>query len=176
MIQLRQKALLHIYAAAADLPAPVYRDILRRAAGVSSAADRSLSQGGFERAMAALETVLFQRVAAGEVDNPVGRCRYIQSQTYWRAKLPREGLINSRQAYRIQDLWTRLQEFLPEADRNLGYLAGIIRKATGKPDPGYTCLTCAEADCLINALRDRLAHAISHQPSAISHSSEEVPF
>jgi hypothetical protein len=160
MIQNKQKMLLHIYADAAGLSDPAYRDHLRHAAGVSSASDRALTQSGYERAMAALETVLFMRVHAGEVANPIGHSRYITSEFYWRTKLPRVGFINSRQAYRIQELWNRLQEYLPPEHRTLIYLGGIIRKATGKPDPGYTCLTAAEADSLIDALKDRLAHAL----------------
>jgi hypothetical protein len=128
--------------------------------------------------MAALETVLFQRVHAGEVPNPIGRRRYIASEFYWRTKLPRAGMINSRQAYKIQDLWGRLQEFLPVEHRTLSYLAGIIRKATGKPDPGYSCLTSSEAESLINALKDRLSHFLRHPSSVICRLSEEeaVPF
>lgn len=179
MISKSQKMLLHIYADAAGLSDPAYRDHLRHAAGVSSASDRTLSQQGFEAAMAALETVLFMRVHAGEVSSPIGRSRYITSEFHWRTRLPRVGYINSRQAYKIQELWTRLQQFLAPDQRTLVYLAGIIRKATGKPDPGYTCLTAAEADSLINALKDRLAHAVRPPaPCAMPHAEEEevVPF
>lgn len=171
--------LLHVYADAAGLSDPTYRDHLRHAAGVSSASDRTLSQQGFEAAMAALETVLFMRVHAGEVSSPIGRSRYITSEFHWRTRLPRVGYINSRQAYRIQELWTRLQEYLPAEQRNLVYLAGIIRKATGKPDPGYTCLSSGEADALINALKDRLSHSIRSGVSERERSQpeeEEVPF
>jgi len=168
MINARQKMLLHVYASAAELPDPIYRDHLRHAAGVSSAADRTLTQQGFEQAMAALETVLFLRVRAGEVPNPIGRSRWIGSETYWRSRLPRAGMINSRHAHAIGQLWTRLQEYLPQEDCNLQYLSGIIRKATGKQDAGYTCLTAGEAECLINALKDRLSHALK--------TSQEVPF
>lgn len=178
MIQNKQKMLLHIYAGAAGLEDPVYRDILLHAAGVSSASDRSLTQSGFEQAMAALETVLFLRVHAREVKNPIGHSRYIQSEYYWRRRLPREGLISRRQAYKIEELWILLQRYLPEEDRNLVYLGGIVRKATGKTDPGYTCLTSKEADCLIDALKDRLAHALhrSEPPVEVAEELEEVPF
>jgi hypothetical protein len=174
MIQNKQKMLLHIYADAAGLSDPTYRDHLRHSAGVSSASDRALTQSGYERAMAALETVLFMRVHAGEVANPIGHNRYITSEFYWRSKLPREGMINSRQRYRIEELWTRLQQYLAADQRTLAYLAGITRKATGKPDPGYTCFTAGEADSLIDALKDRLAHAIK-QPVP-SPEEEVVPF
>ena len=160
MISKHQKMLLHIYAAAARLPDPIYRDYLLRSAGVSSATDRGLTQSGFDCAMATLETVLFQRVHAGEVANPIGRNLYIRSEFHWRLKQPRPGMINSRQAHKIEELWTRLLGYLAWDDRNLLYLGGIIRKATGKADPGYSCLTASEADHLIDALNDRLAHAL----------------
>lgn len=160
MIHASQKMLLHVYAGAARLSDPTYRNYLAAAAGVNSAADPSMSQSGFEAAMAALETVLFQRVAAGEVPDPRGRNRYIRSEFYWRDKLPKAGLINSRQAHRIEGLWIALCNWLPPEQRNLEYLGRIVRKATGKRDPGITALTDREAGCLIDALKDRIAHAI----------------
>jgi hypothetical protein len=175
MIKPSQKSLPHIYASAARLSDPAYRDQLRHAAGVSSCSDPKFTQSGWENVMAALETVLFMRVHAGEVPNPIGRSRYILTEFYWRHRLPREGMINSRQAYKIQDLWTRLQEYLPEEHRNLVYLGGIIRKSTGKTDPGFTCLTGAEAESLINALKDRFAHALSSRPSLPSVQNVPVP-
>lgn len=176
MIQNKQKMLLHIYAGAAGLEDPVYRDILLHRAGVSSASDRAMTQSGFEQAMAALETVLFLRVHAREVRNPIGNSRYILSEFYWRRRLPREGLISRRQAYKIEELWVLLQRYLPDEDRNLVYLGGIVRKATGKTDPGYTCLTSREAECLIDALKDRLAHALKRDdPFAEIPETEQSP-
>ena len=160
MIQSSQKRLLHIYAHAAGLSDPTYRNHLVQAAGVSSAADPNLTQSGFESAMASLETVLFQRVAAGEVPDPRGRSRYILEEYYWRNKLPRSGLINSRQAHRIESIWQQLCQWLPAENRNLEYLGGIVRKSTGKRDPGYTALTSYQAANLIDALQDRLSYAV----------------
>jgi hypothetical protein len=180
VIDRKQKMLLHLYADAAGLSDPAYRDQLRHAAGVASAADRTMSQTGFERAMAGLETVLFFRVDAGEVPNPIGRSRWIRSRNYWRGRLPKQGMLNSRHAHRIEQLWNLLQDYLPEEHRHLNYLAGIIRKATGKRDPGYTSLTASEAECLINALKDRLAHALPgseiSNPASQVHDQEPVPF
>jgi hypothetical protein len=176
MIRATQKALPHIYADAAGLSDPAYRDQLRHAAGVSSVADRSLSQAGWERIMAALETVLFLRVHAGDVPDPRGHSRYILEEFYWRNKLPREGRINSRQAYKINTLWRDLQVHIEPDQRNQAYLAGIVRKATGKTDCGYTAFTANEADALINALKDRLAHSLRSGGSDRSvRSTQEVP-
>jgi hypothetical protein len=174
MIHPQQKALLHIYKGAAALSDPSYRQYLAQAAGVSSAADPRFNQAGFETAMASLETVLFQRVETGEVPDPRGRSRYIQDEYYWRNRLPRSGQITSRQAHRIEELWSDLVSFLPVHQQTLDYLGAIVRKATGKPDPGYTALTHREAACLIDALCDRIAHAhITHSPDQLE---EVVPF
>lgn len=177
MIAHSQKMLLHIYAQAADLSDPTYRNYLAQAAGVASAADPAFTQDGFDVAMAALETVLFQRVDAGEVEDPRGRNRYIRDEFYWRNKLPRSGLINSRQAHRIKELWGRLCEWLPPEQRNLDYLGAIVRKSTGKRDPGWSALTSYQASHLIDALQDRLAHALKNaQITRREPELEEAPF
>lgn len=155
-----QKMLLHEYARAAHLNDPTYRNYLRAHAGVKSAADRAMSQSGFEATMAALETVLFQRVAAGEIPSPLGVSRYIRAEFYWRKKLPQTGFINSRQAHKINELWASLTGHLPPGQSSGAYLAGIILKATGR-DVGFLSLTQPEAASLIDALQNRLAHCIS---------------
>lgn len=166
--------LLHIYADAARLDDPTYRSCLREHAGVVSAADPDFSQHGFDHSMAALETVLFERVHRGMVTNPLGKNRYIRDETHWRDRLPRRGHLNTRQVYKINELWTRLQEYLDPAQRNLLYLTGIIRKATGKLDSGFSALTSSEAENLIDALKDRLSYAIANPQSEIP--LEEAPF
>ena len=164
MLHNRQKFYLHHYARLAQINEPTYRNILREKASCSSAADRSFGQAGFEQAMAALETVLFTRVRAGEIANPLGSDKWIHSEFYWRRRLPRSGVINTRQAWQIEKLWAGLCPYLPHDKRNMDYLGGIIRKATGKRDAGYAALTFNEAALLIDALKDRLAHAIK-QPA-----------
>jgi len=161
MLNRRQKFLLHHYARAAQIPEPIYRSTLRHTAGCSSAADPDFSQSGFERAMAALETSLFQRADLGRCPDPLGADRYITREYYWRNRLPRSGCINSRQAHRMRELWTRLQNYLPDEHRNLDYLGRIIRKATGRTEVGLTALTAPQAAALIDALTDRLSFAIT---------------
>ena len=163
MIHPKEKALLHIYADAAGINRPTYLNVLRVRAGVSSAADRRMTQTGFEQAMASLETLLFERVAAGLCSDPIsGGNRWIRSEYYWRRKLPQTGFINSRQARAIELLWDRLKEFLPTEHCGLPYLSGIIRKATGRESVGYAALTAQEAAAVLDALRDRLAYAARH--------------
>lgn len=160
-----QKALLHIYKAAADLPDHQYRDILRRHAGVPSAADHRITQAGFESAMAALEAALFDRVRAGLVPDPtIGANRYIHSEEYWRNKIAARGAINSRQLWKIDQLWTLLLDYLPEDARNQAYFRGIIKQSTKRHLDLYE-LTNLQAGHLIDALKDRLAHALSGRPA-----------
>ena len=160
MINNTQKALIHIYKATAKLDDPSYRNLLREYAGVSSAADRRFTQAGFERVMAALETVLFERVHRGRIMNPLyGESRYITKEFHWRGRLPAEGYINSRQICKIEDLWARLCASLPGDKQTLDYLAAIIRKATGEEHVGFGALTSTQASHLIDALRDRINYA-----------------
>lgn len=164
-LQPKQKFLLHHYARAAALEEPHYRALLQANAHVPSAADRRFAQDGFDRAMAALESLLFDRVERGIVLDPLSRGdRWIRSRTHWQRRLPAAGLINTRQAHKIAELWARLQESLPPASRQLSYLCGIIHKSTGKRDIAVHALTNREADHLIDALVDRLGHAVSAPP------------
>lgn len=160
MLQKSQKIIIHEYSRAARLSDPAYRDILHARAGVGSAADKDFSQSGFDQVMAALETVLFERVERGDVPDPLGHSRYIRSERYWRDRLDTHGRINSRQYQRIRQLWDQLCKWLPDDKCNTGYLAGIVCHATRKPDIGVTALTSGQAWCVIEALKDRLAYAI----------------
>ena len=65
MIGQRQKFLMHHYPRVAGLSQATYHRVLLSCAGVRSAADRAMSQDGFERCMAAFETMLAERVAQG---------------------------------------------------------------------------------------------------------------
>ena len=164
MLNNKQKMFLHIYADAASLSDPAYRDILKTHAGVCSSADRMFSQAGFDGAMSALETVLFDRVHAGVVPDPRGQVRYISSEFYWRTRNPGVGRINSRQAHKINQLWNQLCEWIPADQHAVVYFAGIVHRATGKQDIGLSALSSSEADSVINALKDRLSYAIRKQP------------
>ncbi len=176
----KQKGLAHIYKSAAKLGDQDYRNLLRAAAGVRSCADPEMSQDGFERLMASLESVLDDRLARGEVPTP--RDRHITSLSYWRSKLPREGRINSRQEKLIRQLWAQLQPHLPTWQQGNDYLAAIVAKSTGNKHIGRHALTREEASLVINALRDRLSYAVrATQPKPNPHPTpkeklEDAPF
>jgi len=163
----RQKAILHIYKAAAALSEPTYRNYLRTYGGVQSSADPRLSQSGFDSIMAALETILWQRVDLGSVPDPRARGRKIASTHYWRSRCPDNGLINNRQLHCIEQLWSQLTEFLPDEQCSDVYLRGIARKATGQEVGSLFILAHKSAGLLIEALKDRLAWSIrSANPEA----------
>jgi hypothetical protein len=155
-----QKALIHIYKTAAALPDHQYRQILAENSGCRSAADERMSQSGWEKAMASLEGVLFDRVSRGLVPNPIGRNRWIKTEFYWRNRLPRGGKINTRQHHTIRELWDQLTPYLPESCRTTAYFSGIVEQATKKGDLGVTALTSHESGLVIDALKDRLTYAI----------------
>lgn len=160
----QQLHLVHRYAALARLPDGAYRALLLAKSNCTSCADPQFDQRGFDLVMAALETVLFQRVEAGLVADPVGVDRFVRNEFHWRNRLRPADLVSRRQAHHIEELWSELCRELPEDKRNLGYLAAIIVKATGKRNVGWESLTQTEASHLIDALTDRLAHNTRHNP------------
>ena len=184
MIKDNQKKLPHIYASAAGLNVATYRNTLRAATGCSSCCDPRFNQAKFERAMASLETVLFLRVAAGQCENPIGKSRWIQNEFYWRNKLPNDGMITSRQLHEVKRLWDELQQYLHGERHTMGYLMAIIHKATGQYATAYGALSQQQADCLIDALKDRLAYCRkdadqshnSHSSHTSHSSADDFPF
>jgi hypothetical protein len=160
MIGQRQKFLMHHYPRVAGLSQATYHRVLLSCAGVRSAADRAMSQDGFERCMAAFETMLAERVAQGQVPSPVGRDRWILSLFYWRRKVPADGCANSRQVYRIRQMWDLLSDSLPHSHRTHDYLHRIITRCIGQSAPKDLCaLSTAQAGWVMDALADRLAYA-----------------
>jgi hypothetical protein len=153
-----QKGLVHIYAGAARLAEPDYRNILRSATGATSAASRQLSQHDFDEAIARLEAVLDYRVQEGIVPFPANR--KISDLHYWRDRLPRSGMVNSRLAFKIRAWWERLLPYLPESDRNDRYLIGIASHACASRVSSITDLRSSQAGLLIEALKDRYRHAL----------------
>jgi hypothetical protein len=156
----KQKALLHIYKDAAGISDPVYRGILFETAGVKSSADRNMTQDGFDRAMAALEAVLFDRVARNAVKDPRGVNSWIKSADHWRRKLPQAGRMNSRQLFKLRRAWDILGEFLDTGQHTDAYLSGIVLQSVGRSINDWSDLSSAEAGFVIDALNDRITAAI----------------
>jgi len=169
MIQNNEKMLIHIYAQAAGVRGPHYRQLLKATTNKDSSADPAFSHADCDRILASLETILFDRVHRGEISDPrTNGHKWIKDEFHFRTRCRGPGLINSRQAHIIDQLWTELQPWLQTEQRVPSYIAGIIRKATGRFDIGLTALSSSDAGHVIDALKDRLASAIK--------SSNEVPF
>lgn len=207
MLKPREKALLHIYPDLAGIPDVLRRDVLRGATGCVTARDPDLDHDDFVSAMAAYETILWDRVdrglladprdctvcgrrlksAIGNMTSPLAACPegcerrrvYTWSRDYWRNRLPSQNGANSRQLWKLRQIWTLLLDYLPEEERTDAYLAGIVAHShRGSPRPpsnyleaggmAWHKITPSEAHCAIEAIKDRLAHAVT-QPT-------EVPF
>jgi hypothetical protein len=191
MISSREKAFLHIYPDLASMSDQDRRDVLVHAAGVESSADPRMTHDGVNRAMAAYETILWYRVDKAVVPDPrkcpvcgrpmrhigngygdcpegcVSRRRiHAWDRTYWRQRLPAQNGANTRQIWKIKELWSLLQDYLPEESRTDVYLAGIIEKAA--PRAGiyangaiaWQNLAESAAHLAIEALKDRLRYAV----------------
>lgn len=166
MIAARQKFLLHHYARVAGLSDEEYRVILSETVGVRSSTAPAFGQAGFDRVMARLEEALCERVAAGVITDPIGRDRWITTRDYWRRRCPSATRLSTRQAARIRELWGAAQESLPPAARTLGYLRGVMERATGRQDIGTRGLSPREAAQVIDALQALSSRDLCHKTPA----------
>lgn len=172
-----QKIRIHQYAKWADMPDPEYRQTLITATGKRSVTAPGFGQSDYDRAMAAIEAILWNRIDEAIVEDP--RAKGIAlDRYYFRDNLPKKGCINSRIRKKLSDLWSILCDYLPQEEQTHGYLAGIIAQA------GNVCVVNfyyngqlqwenipLEAGRLaIEGLKDRLKYAV-REPA-----KEEVPF
>ena len=158
----KEKALLNIYREAAKMKELEYRQLLLSCSGCESLRDDAFDPVHFRAAMARLETLLFARVAEGLIPNPRGRNQYIRSETYWREqarKVDLPGFMTSAQKARIDELLACLQKPLG-AQYNANYIGGIVARATRRRPGDGRPLTNAEARNVIDALQDKLKHAV----------------
>lgn len=168
MITKREKMLLHLYADAAGLDHSAYVAHLSDETGKSSSADPEFSHADADAMLCRLEAVLWGRVAAGEVPRPVSA--WIRDEFHFRRKCSTTSArLTTRQAWKIDTLWTQLGEFLP--DPSADYLARIVARAVGRPT-SVSLLTQHDAALVITALQDRLRYALA----AARRDAETVPF
>ena len=150
----REKALLHIYADASGIARATYVNILREHAGVSSSADPDMSQGGYRRAMAALERCLWAAVDAGRVD-PASLPAWISRRGYWASRCPqRRELVGPSKVHLIHALQDELGMVLDgtalERDQ---YIQASMERAIKTRVAQVSDLTDRQADVVINLLR-----------------------
>ena len=103
---------------------------------------------------------------------------YAWKRTYWRDKLPADTSANTRLVWKVKRYWKLLLCYLPEAEQNDHYLAGIIAHTTDTTSRrdellegdsiAWPRVTPEEARRTIEALKDRLTHAVNKHAEATS--------
>ena len=154
----QQKGLIKSYQRYAGMSDPDYRDLLHTYAGATSSRDRHLTQFHFDVVMPLIET----RAHLAET-NGLTRGRKpskLSNWYYWRNKAPGKGQASSRELWKIEQVWKMLTPLLPESERGHAYLCGIASHATGEKISHLHTLTVSQALAVIEALKDRLAHAM----------------
>ena len=102
----------------------------------------------------------------GECQEGCGRRKvYAWHPRHWRNTIPQGNGANSRQIWKLRQVWTLLQDYLPEDQRTEDYLAAMISTATGQflHVPGafpWHTLTTRQCLLAIEACKDRLAYAV----------------
>jgi hypothetical protein len=112
------------------------------------------------------------RVHGGYGECPDGcevRKVYAWQPDYWRKRLiPSQG-ISTRQVFKIKQLWALLVDYIPADQNSHHYLAGLAARMSHRQAHEYLAadgtftweaLTAADGHKLIEALKDRLLHAI----------------
>ena len=163
LIDNRQKALIKRYQRMAGLCDHDYRDLLARTTGARSCT--RIGQDQFDRAMAALESILWLRVDASLAPRPTLDI----ARWYWRQRCPADGMINSRLKWKLERWWGLLSDYLTEEERTPAYLAGIIHQASGVPmdimlGGGrllWERIPAEAARLTLEALKDRLRHVVT---------------
>lgn len=158
-----QKGILKAYQRYAGMPDPEYRELLHAQTGARSSRDAHLTQFHFDAIMPLIET----RAHLAEV-NGLAKGRRppkLSNWYYWRQRAPARGKISSRELWKITNadhtgIWDLLLPSLPDHERCHAYLCGIASHATGRKVEHLHDLSVAEALSLIEALKDRLRHAL----------------
>lgn len=159
-----QKGIIKAYQRYAGMSDPDYRDLLHTYAAATSSRDAHLTQFHFDAIMPLVETRAHLAETNGRA---VGRRpRKIADWYYWRHRYRRPGQASHAQLHRITtDLWPMLCDTLPEPRRSHAYLCGIASHAVGHEVSHLHDLSPSEAGYLIDALKDRLAHALRRGPA-----------
>ena len=110
-----------------------------------------LSQGHFDRAMAAIEAELESRIAHGQVKEPAKI-----NISYWRNRKPGRGKVNTRERHLIRELWGKLSGYLPGNKRTDFYLCGLAAKASNRGLSSLDDLSSSDSLKVIEALKYRL--------------------
>lgn len=154
----RQKGIIKAYQRYAGMPDQEYRALLHHYTGATSSTSRSLTQFHYDVIMPLLEVRAQLADANGRtVGRPPAK---LGDWYYWRNRAPGKGKANTRELWRLRKLWADLQGYLDESCRTHEYLCGIASHACGRRVEHLHDLSVRDALAVIEALKDRLHHAI----------------
>lgn len=186
-----QLAILHLYPTLARLSDGDRRRVLSEVAGVYSSRQLDqvgfeLCMAEFERLLwlavrdgRAQDPRLCRKCAKPlqSLGNGRGRCRAgceerqvaAWSTDYWQRRAAAGTGLAARLKHKILELWPLTQDFLDPAKQTETYLAGIMANAAGWPLDrvcrmgriAWSALSTAAALKTIEALKDRLRHAVA---------------
>lgn len=153
-----QKACIKQYQRYAGMADADYRDLLHTYTGATSSRDAHLTQFHFDAVMPLIETRAHLAEANGLARGR--RPAHLSNWYYWRNRAPGKGKASPRELWKIGQIWEQLCPHLPESERTHAYECAVASHATGRKIEHLHDLTIAEALSLIEALKDRLAHAV----------------
>jgi hypothetical protein len=155
----REKGIAAMYRRYAGIPDQEYRQALYEATGARSSTAKWLTQYHFDVFMPVLE---FRAEIAHANGKGVGAVpAKIRDWKYWRKRNPNNGSMNTRMRAKIFALFADLRPFLDDPPSDpIHYLSGVVEHATGKPVTSFFGITNGDANLLIEALKDRLKHAV----------------
>ena len=168
--QARQKGLIKMYQRYAGLPDAEYRELLHQQTGATSSTMPHLTQFHFDAFMPLLEIRAHLAETNGVAVGP--KPGKIADWYYWRNRSPQRGKVNTRILWKVKKLWCVLRPTLPAenqvepADADPPYVLEMASHATGKYVKALRNLTHGQAHMLVEALKDRVAHAARNQGAA----------
>lgn len=159
----RQKGIVKTYQRYAGMADPEYRALLHEQTGATSSRDAHLTQFHFDAFMPLLEI----RAHLAETNGCTAgrRPAKLSNWYYWRERSPARGKASTREIWKVTNargtgLWDLLTPHLPESERTHQYLCAIAAHASGRKKVEHLHeLTIGQCGMLIEALKDRLAHA-----------------
>lgn len=159
-----QITIVQMYRRYAGLCDQEYRELLHQVTGCRSSRAPSLTQFDFDRTMARMEV----RAHLAETNGCAHgrRPAVIQDWYYWRRRLPTKQRASSRELWKIDQVWQQLLPYLPQEQRTPAYLLGMAAHAVGHPVEHVHDLGVAQSLLLVDALADRLAHAVRRGAAA----------
>jgi hypothetical protein len=153
-----QVSIVQMYRRYSGISDEEYRLLLHQVTGCRSSRDESLDQHAFDRFMARLEVRAHLAETNGLAAGP--RPTRIRAWYYWRNRCPSGQRPSSRELWKVDRVWALLLPYLPAEQQSHEYLRSIAAHAIGRRVDHVHSLSQHQVLNLIDALTDRLAHAV----------------